>query len=129
MLSAENIMDNNVIKIDDDEIKQQNEKIYQMRRAEISGDKGQKLIKKYQKLNCYHHFELIDDIYLINISDDPRNIRSSKALIKRFNKNKKPEMQINQNATREEQEEYFLKFNATYRPNFEQPFYFSDDDE
>ena len=91
--------------------------------------KEQKLIKKYQKLNCYHYFELIDDIYKIIYSDDPRNIRSCKALIKRFNKNKKPEMQINQNATREEQEEYFLNFNATYRPNFEQPFYFSDDDE
>ena len=50
--------------------------------------KGQKLIKKYQKLNCYHHFELIDDIYKIIYSDDPRNIRSSKALIKRFNKDK-----------------------------------------
>ena len=42
-------MDNNVIKIDHDEIKKQNEQIYQMRRAEVSGDKGQKLIKKYQK--------------------------------------------------------------------------------
>ena len=46
-----------------DEIKQQNEQIYQMRRAEVSGDKGQQLIKKYQKLNCYHHFELIDDTF------------------------------------------------------------------
>ena len=70
-----------------DEIQQQTEQIYQQRRAEVSGDKGQKLIKKYQKLSCYHHFELIDDIFLINISDDPRNIRSCKALTKRLNKN------------------------------------------
>ena len=38
-------------------------------------------------------------------------------------------MQLNINATRIEQEEYFQKFNATYRPNFEPPFYFNDDDD
>ena len=91
--------------------------------------KGQKLIKKYQKCNCYHHFDLIDDIYKIIYSDDPRNIRSCNALIKRFNKIKNPEMQMNINATRIEQKEYFQKFNAIYRPNFEPPFYFNDDDD
>ena len=91
--------------------------------------KGQKLIKKYQKLNCYHHFDLIDDIYKIIYSDDPRNIRSCNALIKRFNKMKRTDMQMNIDATRIEQDEYFQKFNATYRPNFELPFSFSDDDD
>ena len=91
--------------------------------------KGQKLVKKYQKLSSYHHFELLDDIYKINMLDDIKNIKSCNALIRRFNKSKKPELQIKLNSTLEEQQEYFKNFNIIYRPNYSKPYWVDSDDE
>ena len=92
-------------------------------------NKGLKLVQKYKKISSYHHFELLDDIYKLYEIDDIKNIKSCNALIRRFNKSKKPELQIKLNSTLEEQQEYFKKFNIIYRPNYSKPYWVDSDDE